>query len=353
MILFIKLMLLFNTRTFQLALLFCLFFTVGCKGQGNNDQQDFKGKAAVYKSKTHQYSNYTLVKLGDEYRCNIIVDSFRYEILEEIRGILVHHREPSNYERYPTVTKNTTLIEYYDTTTHILKKRLDLEAITPYNRRTHKNISIGLLDYEYMDMYGPDSNCQWPKLPAPSYYYTRNSVLSISPNGYICVSFELIKMAKPNNMVVGWEQTMMVLDPTGNELMRLAIDHEILYPVVSSDGKILFLESHIGQNTQSEPFTACKNGLFLYDLVAKKIVFERYFPNAIDAGRLQRPETDKIWVVSVTDKDKPIERLIIDPLNREIKNYKIRDKERDLLARGIPMEKILTESKETLSIVKF
>lgn len=318
-------------NSFLPFLIFLIGMSFGCQGQGNEKHPPLSSDTTTvankpqgtYKGLVHQYGPYVLKQMNGVFTGETQNDSAIYHIKEAFPGILIHEREPLDYEKNISVTKNITLIEYYDTATHQLKKRLDLEKITPYNARTYKDISVGLIDYEYMEVYSLDSNCHKPKLPKPSHYYTRNWIRSISSNGYICVGFELIEMAGVSN-VVGWEQTIMVLDAQGNDIMRLPIDHAV-YPMLTDDNKFLYL-THNKQGSH-EPFESCKEAISVYDLSNHKQVYYREFKDYQSGGFLDPQVVNREIIGLVTSayhiNPKTIyEVIIIESPLRQVKSYK-------------------------------
>lgn len=317
-------------RYFLPVLILCL----GCRGQTNEKNTAVPlatdsvppPQQRAYQPPTHRYGEYLLKYKPsmDRFEGEVRNDSIAYYMEEKIPGIVIHQRSPANYDKYPLVTQNMTLIEYYDTTTRKLKKRLDLEKLTPYNSHTYKNISIGSLDYEGMDIYGPDSNCIWPDLPKLTHYYTNNWIHSISPNGYICVGFELIKMAKTNNTVVGWEQTIMVLDAQGKDVMRIPLAHSVWYPCVTDNRKFLYFVNNKGRH--NTPEDACKDALHIYDLLQKKRVYYREFDNYKNIGILDPEQMggEIIMPIGSIDRIKPeklYEIIIMKPNLRELRTY--------------------------------
>ncbi len=321
--------------SFMLMLVFLLGVSGGCRGQGSEkitavpkvpDSLTTTSQQRPYQPPTQQYGPYLLKQSGGRFECEVRNDSILYHIEEKFPGVLIHERSPSNYEKYPSVTQNNALIEYYDTTTHKLKKRINLEKITPYNERTYKNIGIGSLDYEGMDIHGPDSNCIWPKLPKVTHYYTSNWIYSISPNGYICVGFELIKMAKTNNTVVGWEQTLMVLDAQGRDIMRIKIDHGVGYPRVTNDGKFLYFAHNKSGQYPYDPSEPCREAIIIYDLLQKRQVYHQEFDKYQDVGILDPEQIggEIIMPVASVERVKPytiFEIIIMKPNLRELRTY--------------------------------
>ena len=321
--------------SFMLVLLLCLGMSGGCQGQVTEKNTAVPPSTnsaptspqLLYKPAVHRYGDYVLKynPSMDRFECDVRNDSILYHIEEKYPGILIHERSPGNYEKYPSITQNNTLIEYYDTATHKLKKRINLEKITPYNERTYKNISIGSLDYEGMDIYGPDSNCVWPKLPKITHYHTHNWILSISPNGNICVGFELIKMAKTNNTVVGWEQTIMVLDAHGKDVMRIKMDH-MVNPIVTNNDKFIYFTHNKSGHYPYEPNEPCDEAVSIYDLLQKKQVYYRKFEKDQQVGFFDSASINGEIMGSVTSTycikpEKLFEIIIMESNLRELRTY--------------------------------
>ncbi len=311
---------------------FLSIITQGCNGQGSEKNAQVNSPVPFSNSQQqvpkwpmpHQYGPYLLGHAGGFFSCSVHKDSAVYNIKEVYAGILVHTRQR---DETLNIWSNSTLIEYYDTTTRQLMKRIDLENSTPYNTGTYQDISIGGLDYEYMEMYGPDSNCQKIKLPTPTDYYTRNWIRSVSSKGFICVGFELIKMAKLK-MVVGWEQTLIVFDAHGSEIMRIHLDHAIGDPLITVDGRFLYFTHIKAGHSPSEPFDPCREAFSIYDLVQKKQVYHREFKNDERVGLLDSDKIGGEIIGSVTSanrtKSAMIHEIIIFEVNlRQVKTYRL------------------------------
>ena len=309
----------------MLLLILMLGMSVGCKGQEpekrSSQSSDLPREINTLQQspKTHHYGSYLLKYSGGNFSCELVKDSSAYIIKEEYPGILIHKRK---LNETLNISGNTTLVAYYDTITHKLKTQIDLEKITPYNQNAYQNISIGRLDYESMDMLGPDSNCQRLKLPKPTYYYTSNWVRSVSHNGYLCIGFELIKMAKPN-MVVGWEQTLIILDLQGTELMRIKLDHMTTNPIITDDGTLLCFSYSKSAIYPSEPFDPCYAAVDIYDLQKNKLL--HHFNGGIEVQCDGGENKEGLVYYRFFNRKTAIsEQIIIDSKNRTISSSKFK-----------------------------
>ena len=305
------------------SLIIMLFFLLGlgveCGAQGNG--RDYSGSpnpSSGNQSLTHHFGPYELRNLGGDFTCTIHTDSAVYKIEEVYPGILVHERKPEGKE--PSVSQNITLIEYYDVSTKKLLKRINLEEITPYNDRAYATIGVGGLDYEYMDISAPDANCKWPDLPAPSYSLTRNQILSVLSDGFILVSFELLKLAKPF-IVVGWEQTVIILDTRGSEVRRIKLEHTIASPILINDNTYLVSSYGGSINRISNPFEPCKASLEIYDLKDGKMVFQYNGETSTEPAETKE-EDGLVYTRFFNPQTSQSEQIIVDVKNKEIRTYK-------------------------------
>jgi hypothetical protein len=312
--------------TFFKTIIFLIFslstlLPSGCRGQ---DKKELKQTPATEKQRfirKKHYGSYELNRWGDIFRCEINIDSSRLAIEEVHPGVLVHNRR-AIYDYSPP--GNTIAVEYYDTISGKLKRRIDLEKINPYNKKLYPNIGIGGMDYESMNVPGPFYDCVFPKMPQPDLFYTRNWVSSSSPNGYICVSFVLIKISSPND-VVGWEQALLVLDSEGREIRQIKFSHETHEPIVLNDGKYLCVSSRSSE-TPENPFEPCRPELKIFNLDSGKLIF--YYAGEIGATSGEIKEIDStVYFRFSTPKTAQSEQLIIDLSKREMASYKFISKE--------------------------
>jgi len=230
----------------------------------------------------HKYGDVVLERYGGTYS---LLANGRQIIREVHPGILVYDQ--------PTSESHTTTnwrIEYYDISTKKLKKRLNLEEISPYRHEKYKNIDFGGFgggDAGDEIPPDPDSNGVYPKLPAPDNYRTNNYV-TLSPGGHVCVQHELYKIA--GNMFVGFEVTLVVYDPSGREMQRMTMNNSVVSPYVSTDGK--YLAFVYGTRNTDNFFDDWNGTLVVYDLKSGKKILHYVFEKGERISGISEVERD-------------------------------------------------------------
>jgi hypothetical protein len=267
-----------------------------------------QAKDSLPSDKYHTYGEYIL----ERGRLTLPSEEFtRIEIREVGSGILTFTTG------FPY---SATKIEYYDVTTKNLKKQIDLAQITPYNSQTYKGITVGGINIHDDNYWQADTNCTWPKLPKSDTYRTFNIVHRASKEGFLSVSFILIKLNKSTRDVVGWEQTLMVLNPEGNEIHRMKLDYDTPDPYVLSNGKYLAFcyggDSGLGLN----PFDPCTAVFEIFDLETKKKSFDYNPIKSYSLGVLE-PSESLLYSRFYNEKSSIIEQLVADLTKKEVKVY--------------------------------
>jgi hypothetical protein len=233
------------------------------------------------KPKPRVYGDYVF-NTYDQGTIHIKKDSLNLQIREAGSGILIHSNNNSHVFR----------VEYYDTSTHTLKKSIDLDKTTPYNSTNYRNIKIGKFDYETMESVEVDSNCNRGHLPKPKMYLTSNSE-SFERNGHLVISWELIKMADAFT-AVDWEETLLILDPFGNEVTRLKFNSRVSANLSKSKNNLIVTQNRQNQHHISEP---CHDAIMIYDLSNNKCLFKK--------------EVDQKKIIGIMDINADSEAIIV------------------------------------------
>jgi hypothetical protein len=317
-----------HTGLLLTTLLALLFFTE-CQGQqpeksksGNQTLGPQQADSLPIAKTRKQYKQYGEYKLERQQVGNYMAEIQNGDTIikiEEIKhGILFFYKKICSGHYCPTTLDK---IVYYDSLSQALIKVVYLNNLTPYNKNKYKNILIGSLDYEYGEVTGPDSNCVWPKASLPNSYYTQCVHNSISMDSYLCLNFELIKMTNFKR-VVGWEQTLMVFDPTGNEVFMQQMPHECRAYVLNN-GTYLCLTDSRGLRTSSEPFSSCQAFLQIYDLKTKTLVYKYNAGKKSISGDIFW-EDRLIYYSTYNETTDTTSEFLIDVEKKETSHYKFK-----------------------------
>ncbi len=344
------------------ALLSLLFLDCSSSGAAPDNKENVNtaaGSVPVTKPITpkkleryHYWGNYRLERNGDSYQLDTTVNQYRYGINEIRPGILSLNRGARHEEDADRFPPNLIALEFYDTLTHQLKKRVDLGKMSPYKPEQYKNLKIGGgLDYEYMEIYGPDTNCQWPSLPKPNNFISTNQRMP-SVFGYNFIGFALAHLA--DYKVVGWENSLGIFDASGALKAMVKIDKEPSSCAVSKQGKFLCYATYAPRNSTSEPWEDCTNRLIIYDLQRKSIVFSREFPNHpvgilpyVFDPELYQPSSDFGFAVYY-EKYKTL--FYLDEDNRAVHEYSITNEEYSQVCKQKSVKSILNNKKTSSKI---
>lgn len=230
--------------------------------------------------KYHYWGNYRLESNGDSYQLDTLSNQYRYRINEIRPGILSLNRGARHEEDADRFPPNLIALEFYDTLTHQLKKRVDLEKASPYQPGSYKKLQVGGgIDGEYMEQYGPDSTCKWPVLPKPDRFITKNSLQHNDYGQHICIGFTLIHIAGVK--VVGWGETIGVFDLSGEQILQYKTDKGLEFCAVPASGKYFCYVTSPPDNSPPSPMDDCTNRLVVYDIQQKKEVFRREYSNCL------------------------------------------------------------------------
>ncbi|MDX2135628.1 MAG: hypothetical protein SFV52_12600 [Saprospiraceae bacterium] len=263
------------------------------------------------------------------YRDTITIDTVQFIVEEQAPGILVFDPQ------WPFPGLPYKKIEYYDTATHVLLKTVDLEALSPYYNGQYPGVTVDGIDIEYMILpEEPDSNCVFSKLPPPQYYSTYNDIRLLSDAGYYKVGNYLIGYRKENTFtyVVSWESTVIILNPQGEEVLRINPDYTFYAALVTADGRYLCV-SYGGRQQQSDssPFDPCAAYFDLYDMQEDKRLMHYLGMNklqGITPGYMKVYANGMIYSYFEDYGDpntgkRLFEQLIFDPYRREVRIYNI------------------------------
>jgi|GEM_PF-692429 len=285
----------------------------------------------------HTYGAYTLqwkayngaYHIGPFYRDTITIDTVQYFVEEKVPGILVFE-DPWPYSGLP-IKK----LEYYDTLSHVLLKIVDLEALSPYYNGQYPGVTVGGIDVEYMILPDePDSNCVFPRLPPPQYYSTYNSIRLLSDAGYYLVGNYLVGYKNEDGLtyVVSWESTVIVLNPQGEEVLRIKPNYTFYATLVTADGRY-FCVSYGGRQYAYEgsPFQPCAAYFDIYDMNDGKRLMHYLGMNelqGITPGYMENYANGLLYnsfsKSDFSNRDNTLfEELIFDPHNREVTIYNI------------------------------
>lgn len=307
-------------RTIKISLLpFALLVTaLGCLGQSHPDQQQTSTTGFAQQnndtSKIHQYGDYVLLRNQvNIFEAKIRLDSEYFKIKEAYPGILVF--EKLGKGNYPG---DNVRVEYYDINTKKLKTKIDLTKVSPYNRKAYENLITGAYNFSYFGFpVPPDSNCIFPQLPKPDVYSTFNYIYEASFGGYMCASFQLIKLTKSSD-VVGWEQTFVIYNPNGQEIVRRKLNHSVKCPYVSRDGKYLMFT--YGNDSKVNPFEPCIAMLEIYDIQQQKTIWEfKGDKNEMTDCPVEREQS--VYFKFFNPQTNIVKQLIIDLDKKKVRIY--------------------------------
>jgi len=292
-------------------------------------QQALVRPPRIYGAYTLRWDRYT----RGFYRDTITIDTVQFIVEEQAPGILMFE------DQWPFSRLPIKKLEYYDTLSHALLKTVDLEALSPYYNGQYPGITTGNIDPESEILpEEPDSDCVFAKLPPPQYYSTYNSISLLNDVGYYLVGNYLIgyrhegDVEYPSAYVVSWESTVIVLNPQGEELLRIKPDYTFHAALVTTDGRYLCV-SYGGRlhATSGSPFEPCAAYFDLYDMQEDKRLMHYLGMNVLRGvfpGTLKRFDNNLISIdferLGNTDRDETVfEQLIFDPSKREVRIYEI------------------------------
>ncbi len=277
----------------------------------------------IYGAYTLEWDRYT----RGFYRDTITIDTVQYVVEEQAPGILVFDPQ------WPFPGLIFTKLEYYDTLSHALLKTVNLEALSPYYNGQYPGIEVGDFDWDYMILpEEPDSNCVFSKLPPPQYYSTYNDIRLLSDAGYYMVGNYLIGYRKEDGLtyVVSWESTVIILNPQGEEVLRIKTDYSLQRALVTADGRYLCVSYGGRQGDISDsPFDPCAAFFDIYDMEEDKRLMHYMGMNMLQGVLPDRLESFDNFVYQRFIKNKEdlihfdSEQLIFDPLNREVRIFDI------------------------------
>jgi hypothetical protein len=302
-----------------------------CTGQQPPNPADSTQVQQALVRPPHTYGAYTLKwdrDIGPFYRDTVTIDTVQYFVEEEVPGILVFDAQ------WPFPGLSFTKLEYYDTLSHALLKTVDLEALSPYYNGQYPGIKFGNFDWDYMILpEEPDSNCVFAKLSPPQYYSTYNDIRLLSDAGHYLVGNYLIGYYRDEGAavyVVSWESTVIILNPQGEEVLRINPDYSFYAALVTADGRYLCVSYGGRQGDAGDsPFGPCAAYFDLYDMHEDKRLMHYLGMNKLQGILPDRLESFDRFVYQRFIKNKEdlihfdSEQLIFDPLNREVRIFEI------------------------------